>query len=471
MKLYNQTLELEALKAICEGDKKVSAPLLGAIDKSYFYTNVSQSAFERIKFIAKERTQILSWAELICDPTLSEDTREILSSFESQQKVTEGNYKGLISTLNQYRKCRIMHKVAEKIQQEVVKDQIDVDKIYQEMAEDILSAKSGKDISSCFTRIGDNSNTSERLKKILKGESLRFIPTGYKGWDDKNAGIPMGKTGIIAATSGGGKSLCANQLAVNMAKNDVKVCIVPLEMNADDMLQRFLANLTDLDMSKITKANELTKEERRNAYKVFKAFEEKIAKSGASIDLFNPAEDIEMEDLLFLLQPFDYNAVIIDYIGLLKGMEGERQWQKMGDAVRFAKRWGETHNIAVIILAQLSEEMVIRYSKTMKEHVDWMWSWNAGKLSDLDGSTNIIKVEPQKGRNQAQNSFFLATDYKKMSMRDATEEEIEHYNAKKGKGEFTPKNRENNSSSNKSPWKESNQAKTGMVDKALYDDL
>ena len=74
--------------------------------------------------------------------------------------------------------------------------------------------------------------------------------------------------------------------------------------------------------------------------------------------------------------------------------------------------------------------MLIRYSRAMKEHADLMWSWNSGKLSETDGHT-IIKVEPQKGRNQAQQSFYLKVDYTKMSMVDASEEEKQYYEAKK----------------------------------------
>lgn len=468
MRLYNQTLELEALKAICEGNKKISSPLLSSLDKSYFFTEVAQTAFERIKYIAKEKTKIISWTELVSDPTISEDNREILNSFESEQKINENNYNGIIENLNQYRKCRIMHKVSERIQQEIVKDKIDVDKIYKEMTEDILSAKTGKDISQCFTRIGANSNTSEKLKKILLGESLRFVPSGFKGWDTENAGIPLGKIGIVAATSGGGKSLCANQLAVNMALTGIKVCIVPLEMNSEDMLQRFLANRTKLNMSEITKAKELNKQQRSEAYKQFKAFEAKIADTGAAIDLFNPQDDIEMEDLLFLLRPFDYDAIIIDYIGLLKGFDGDNQWRKMGDAVRFAKRWAEATGVAVIILAQLSDDMIIRYSRAMKEHSDWMWSWNSGKVSETGGST-VIYVEPQKGRNQAQVGFYLSTDFKKMSMKDASEEEIEEYKQKKGDSNYQQNEQKKGDSK---PWKSnSSKAKTGAVDKDLYADL
>lgn len=459
MKLYNQLLELEALRAICEGDKANSSLLLGALDTNYFFTECAKQAFERIQFLAKERTEIPSWSELVTDPTLSENYREVLINFEapnSSDKMDSKYSSGLIKNLNNYRKSREMHKISERIVAELTKDSIDVDKVYQEMYESLLTAKSGKDISQCFTRIGYNSNADEIVKEILKGKALRYIPTGFNGWDSKNGGLPRGKLGIIAATSGGGKSLCASQLALNMALSDIRTCIVPLEMSKTDMLHRFLANKTSLGMSDITKASELTNEDRKKAYKQFKDFEKKIAASGASVDMFHPPEDIEMEDLLFILKPYEYDVVIIDYIGLLKGVDGDNQWQKMGSAARFAKRWAETTGASVLILAQLSEDMIIRYSRAMKEHADLMWSWNSGKLNETDGKT-VIKVEPQKGRNQEQSNFYLKVDYTKMSMIDATDEEIESYEAKKA----TYKKQEGKIT-------KSEYAATGSVDNSLY---
>lgn len=432
VKLVNQPLELETLKAICSGDKAIASGLLGSLDESWFYTECAVKAFQRIKFIARERTEIISWLELITDPTLSEEHREILSSYKKQPSESL-NIKGLLKNLGDFRKARKLQGIAEKIQQQMLGDSINVDEVLVDVNQQLLSARTGKDISQCFTRIGANSNTSDKLKKMLRGELQRYYPTGFKGWDNKNEGVAKGKIGILAATSGGGKSLCANQLALNFATNNIRTCIVPLEMSADDMLHRFLANKTDLNMTDITKAKDLTEQARKKAYQTFKAFERKLDETGTSIELYNPDTDITMEDCLMTLQPFEFNVIIIDYIGLLKGVDGEAQWQKLMDAVRFAKRWAETNQVSVIILAQLSDDMIIRYSKGMKEHADFMWSWNAGKMNEAEDGTKILKIEPQKGRNQAQDTFYLKVDYKKMSMVDATEQEIQAYELKKNK--------------------------------------
>jgi replicative DNA helicase len=311
-----------------------------------------------------------------------------------------------------------------------LKDKVDVENLYSQIITDIVSAKSGKDYSECFTKIGKSSNCNDKLKKLLIGDTLRFIPTGFGGWDSKNQGLPLGKMALVASTSGGGKSLMGIQLATNMALDGYRICIVPLEMSSEDMLHRMLANRTDMDMSEVAKGKKTEGNKRLKAYADFRAYEQMLANKNASIDLFEPPEDITMEDLLFVLQPYKYDVIIIDYIGLLKGFDGDNQWRKMGEAARFAKRWASTNNSTVMLMAQLNDDMIVRYSRAMKEHADLMWTWNSGKVSALENGEAIIKIEPQKGRNQEQSVFYLHSSFKKMRMTDASQEEIETYESK-----------------------------------------
>ena len=463
MKLFNQKLELEAIKSICENK---DSSLLGSLDADLFYTTPAQQAFERLKFKAKSDAAIMSWSILTTDPALSEETRELLLNCDFSDSKTES--KDIVKGLIEYKKSRTLLKISEEIQDALTKDKVDITKLYSDTAQQIAEVKSGKDLSNCFTRIGENSNVKDKLLQILKGNVKRFIPSGFKQWDNENGGLPIGKLGIIAATSGAGKSLCAEQLCINMGLNGARVCLVPLEMNAVDMVQRFLANKSSLDMSDLNKITGEDLASAKKAYQEFRKFEKLLKEACTSIDLFNPPEDIEMEDLLMILKPFEYDVIIVDYIGLLKGFDDDNQWRKMGAAARYAKIWAETNNKTVICLAQLNDDMIIRYSRAMKEHADFLWSWNAGKINDLQDGKTIIKVEPQKGRNQAQKNFYLRVNYKKMSMEDATEEEIQLYESKHGEASddiSKPRMKRDNKS------KTSPGIKTGTVNEDLYNDL
>lgn len=463
MKLFSQPLEVEALKAICCGDQKTSSALLGTLADDYFFTDVGKEAFARIQHVASERTKIMSWSELVTDPCITEANRDLLKAVSTSDIK---DYKGIVGNLDKYRKLRLLAEISEDITNKLTSDKVDPDEILTTMSKTFIKAKSGKQIEDCFTHIGKGSNTKETLKGILTGESIRYFPTGFQQWDDKNGGFPVGKLGTIAATSGGGKSLFINQVALNMARSGVGVCIVPLEMSKEDMLHRFLANVSDLDMGQITKSADLEDDARSKAYKDFRQFEKKLSESGTSIDLFHPPTDMTMEDVLFTVKPFHYDVVIIDYIGLLGGLEGDNQWKKMMDAARFAKRWAETNETTVICAAQLNDEEIIRYSKGIKEHSDFMLGWNAGKLTDTDNGVKIIKINSQKGRNQEQLSFYLHVDYKKMMMIDATQQEIDTYEAQAKHHSSGKFNNSGSGSGGNQPPKN-----PGKIDKDMYADI
>lgn len=470
MKLYNQLLELEAIKIICK-DKTNNITLLGQLDSSYFYTEVAQNSFNRIKELLKKNMEIPNWSTLVTDPTISDDTRDILINFAKDNKGV-GNYKEVYQNLVKYRKARTLLMISENIQKELTKDSIDVENLFRTAAEKMADVKTGKDITDCFTRIGYESNTKELLESLLfENNSNKFYRTGFKQWDETNGGIPKGKLGLICATSGAGKSLCAEQLCINFGLNGVRTCLVPLEMNAKDMLQRFIANKTDIDMTGLNKldGSDGAKKEAEKYYKQFEKFEKLLAENITSIDMFNPKDDINMEDLLTILRPFEYDVVIIDYIGLLAGFDNDDQWRRMAAAIRQAKIWAESTGTTVLCLAQLDDEKKIRYSRGMKEHADLMWTWDAGKLSDLEDSTTIIKVEPQKGRNQAQLTFYLKVDYKKMSMVDATKEEIEAFEKSESSRSVQRKIKTSNDNEDKN--KKISIVQSGSLDNDLYADL
>lgn len=181
MKLFSQELELEAIKSICDSE---DSTLLGSLEADYFYTTPAQQAFERIKFKAKQDAKVMSWSILTTDPTLPEETRDLLNNFDFSDSKTP--VKEIIKGLITYKKSRTLLKVSEEIQEALTKNKVDVDHLFTDTAEKLAEVKSGKDLSNCFTRIGENSNTKEKLQKILQGEVRRFYPSGFKQWDSEN---------------------------------------------------------------------------------------------------------------------------------------------------------------------------------------------------------------------------------------------------------------------------------------------
>ena len=161
-----------------------------------------------------------------------------------------------------------------------------------------------------------------------------------------------------------------------------------------------------------------------------------------------PQGDVKIKELLYTLKPYNYDVILIDYVGLLGGVDGERQWQELSAAVRFGKRFAQSNGCVVIFLAQLSEENKIRYSQGMKEHAGNMWTW----VYDPETGPNIIEVDQQKARNQQAFSFPLYIDFDIMEVRDLDENELSSYSEEakesKSKGNKTVRGKPKSKSKN-----------------------
>ena len=130
-----------------------------------------------------------------------------------------------------------------------------------------------------------------------------------------------------------------------------------------------------------------------------------------------------MQELLTLIEPYGDKVVFVDYIGLVGGVDGDDFWRKLGSAARYCKRWAEAHNNIVVLLAQLSDEGVVRYSRALKEHSDGMWSWVAGQEERESGIMTIIQ---QKARTVGSPAdFMLKFDFPHMLVDDLAEEDLD----------------------------------------------
>jgi hypothetical protein len=160
-----------------------------------------------------------------------------------------------------------------------------------------------------------------------------------------------------------------------------------------------------------------------------------------------------IEDILASTYPYNSRVLIIDYISLLKGVDGDDAWQKLGAVARYCKVYAETHNKIIILLAQLSDEGMIRYSKAIFEHANYAWKFVATAATR---EQEIINIEQAKARNGRLFPFTLKSTLSNMRIRDLDIEEKEalHDGANrstvgKGKGEKGNKFKKNKANEEK----------------------
>jgi len=406
-------------------DSRAAQDLLSKIDASFFATSVGREAFKICSQELRKNSQLPYWDDLISNPRLDESIRDVLEDSGDvgtlkSKKIT----RKAIDRLAEYRKLRSLSKLGSKLADALNStDAINVDELVSESQQILNNARSAKNFK--VLRIGKNSNVSKHIKKVLKGEAQKFIPTGFNGFDKYNRGIPLGSYFLIAAPTGTGKSAMINQVAENMARNGAKVGVAPLEMINIEMLQRNLARVTDTDMLKfLDPKSNFNKEHKRDIYKKFMKFDRKIAKVGGAIEYYEFDEDITIENLTSTVKPFGLDVLAIDYLGLLEGTQGDNQWQALGNVARFLHVWGKANDIITIAAAQLSDEGMLRYSKQMAEHAKFFWYW---KSTDANKSSGIYDIVQRKARQASDHTFQLKFDPTKMTWRDPSEEEIEEF--------------------------------------------
>ena len=78
MKLFSVKAELKAIRSITTSSEGVAALLLSTFDKSYFHFEPTLAAYNRIVSIARKRGEVVKFLDLVEDPSLNEDFRDVL---------------------------------------------------------------------------------------------------------------------------------------------------------------------------------------------------------------------------------------------------------------------------------------------------------------------------------------------------------------------------------------------------------
>lgn len=243
-----------------------------------------------------------------------------------------------------------------------------------------------------------------KIVKIEKSDEEKIV---YDLW------VPDGNE-YVANGIASHNSAMANQLLINMASRGHDTVIVPLEMTDEECSSRVLANLAGVSVTKFM-LRKVTAKEKQQVTTAYRDWVVKLKELDTRYTIYDPEEDVTIEDVLFMLKPYNYKVILVDYISLLKGVDGDDQWRQLSAVARFAKVFAKTHRVVVVLLVQVSEEGAIRYSRAVGEHANNCWLWT---YSDENRESGIIEVRQFKARNQEAFPFQLAVDFATMRFRD-----------------------------------------------------
>lgn len=413
-KLYSTPLELIALRGMCSRDATVSGSFLSQLDDTHFHVDECQAAYTAILKHVEERGQPPTYTSLVESPRLSKETRALLGEVRGLSKTVQ-EARDVIDKLNEFRHTRIFYELCMSGIELLKEPTLSVEKMVALAQTKLAGMQINKAVESQLVHLGRDGNAQDHIQEILYGEDKdQYLPTGWKVFDSVNGGLPRGGLVTLGGSSGSGKSHAIVQLGKHQASLGYKVATLPLEMTRDEWLVRILANVSGVDSLRINR-KKIAAEERDAIWRAYRRFNRKIEKNGGRYTLYSPTSDVSIEESLAAVHSFNPDVIYIDYLGLLKGADGEDQWRKLGQISRYCKVYAGNHNKIVAVAAQVDDDGRIRYSQAVKEHSSLAFTFVATKESREKGYLNMHML---KGRNQQLMDFTLSVDYATSTMTD-----------------------------------------------------
>jgi replicative DNA helicase len=397
---------------------------LSSVDETYFANKFTRVAFRRLTKMTEAGGSVPTWTELLDDPKLNEEIRQKLRKSDIEKIGTTTILNRQIRSLNKYRQLRGLFQMSEDVVTNLNKKSVDPETLLTEIAESVVKLRQSRDVDHTVINFGVGNNSTALAKSLLEDAGASFIPSGFNTFDSKNGGFGWGNLVVIGGTTGGGKSTLAAQLGINWSDMGEDVTMVPLEMTEREMTARLMANASGLDVRKIL-FNKLSDGEKDIYWKAFKRFVKSKKRSEGTLRLFKPTHDMSIEEILASVYPLGSRIIIIDYISLLKGVDGDDAWQKLGAVARYCKIWAESNNAIVVLLCQISAEGAIRYARSIAEHANYCWTFVANQQTQ---EQEIINIEQFKARNGERFPFTLKATMSNMRVRDLEIEERDKLN-------------------------------------------
>jgi hypothetical protein len=421
------------LVAICK-NTPLSIKLLGDIIPEYFMSGGESSyylAVQRIKYFFEMSGRILSWKELLSDNMLHPDViqeleaKEVLRSkyeLSNDYYLLPSNYdqaKFIVDVMisrTQYLKLIDLHNsLSQKLQ--TCQEHLDgnaVDSILDYIHDSTLKVESLKYSDEEVLSLPSSDFELVWDKTINFLEDL--VPTGFKGFDSVNKGIPKDSFVLISANSGAAKSLFSLQWCKNVYEYGGRACYCPFEMREERNNWRMFASLSGLTKDEIRDNPARCKNEVHKAWMTY--FKRSSDTSTATLDIFTPKRNIyNVKELLSKLKPNNYDLIIIDPLQLLKSLDKD-PWAKNFDlAGAYCKMWANLNNCIVAVTAQWDKESDhLRYGKALNEHCTNSFKWvkDPVELSEF----GEIVVKPTKGRDERVFPFSLFVDPARCTVKD-----------------------------------------------------
>lgn len=201
--------------------------------------------------------------------------------------------------------------------------------------------------------------TFDRIDKLSKFKgSIRGIPTGFSYLDNMLSGLQNSDLIILAARPSLGKSSLAFNIALNVAINHkMPVGIFSLEMSKDQIIDRFISTLSQIDLWKLRTGRLSSGGDDNDFQKIQRALAS-LAETEIYVDDSAISDVLQMRAMTRRLKADKgLGLIIVDYLQLIDSSRNstyDSMVQQMSAISRSLKGLAKELNIPVLALSQLS---------------------------------------------------------------------------------------------------------------------
>jgi len=273
----------------------------------------------------------------------------------------------------------------------------------------------------------------ERLDKLSKHqEGLRGLPTGFTALDNILAGFQKSDLIILASRPGLGKSALATNIAANVAISQKSpVGIFSLEMSKDQLVDRLIASLANVDLWRL-RTGRLSSAEEDNDFSRIQSAMGILSEAPIYIDDAASSNILQMRAMARRLQADKgLGLIIVDYLQLMEPRNPNDQIvRQITEISRSLKGLARELNIPVLAISQLSRAVEqrspqrprladLRESGSLEQDADVvLFIYREDRYRPETPRKNIADIIIAKHRNGPVGSIELYFDERIVSFRN-----------------------------------------------------
>jgi replicative DNA helicase len=184
----------------------------------------------------------------------------------------------------------------------------------------------------------------------------KAIPTGFQQYDETYGGLLPGELVLIGGRPSMGKTQLLVQLAINASKH-VPVLYCSLDVPADLLAQRFVANMADIAGESLL-VHAVGTEEKYRIHQAIASMQERSL-------LIADENNLSIHQLIAYWEKYvverGIKVMFIDYIQLLGEQKYNRnRHQELSYISQRLKKFAQQHHVALVVTSQLSRAVETR---------------------------------------------------------------------------------------------------------------